>query len=312
MTEKIDSIERIGVAACHIAVTDDELVQAMDRAGRIAGHPELTATRMAADAGEDLIFGHSCLIPGLGMCVKTGIQKPGNRAKGIDTVQAAVLLFENATGRPVALVDGKAVTTMRTAGALVAGIRALRPIPQPRVAVIGFGSQGRQVAELSRTVLGAAEVRAYTPSGVAAEDGIDTARTIAEAAAGADVVACCTSSPRPVISRSDLADDVVVGTMNSFSPALVEIEPEIIGHATTVLVDNAPENFGPIVQWTDAGGRLPVLRYLGQVPPPRAGDAGARGIRAAFVGGTGYQDALVAWSVVLGWSQVEEVTRQYT
>src|SRR5205085_12065606 len=68
---------------------------------------------------------------------------PANATRGIDTHQGAVLLFEADTGRLSALMDGAAVTAIRTAA--VSGVASdLLARPDAKdLAVLGAGVQAR-------------------------------------------------------------------------------------------------------------------------------------------------------------------------
>ncbi|HLQ37162.1 MAG TPA: ornithine cyclodeaminase family protein, partial [Planctomycetota bacterium] len=68
---------------------------------------------------------------------------PGNHGTGIDAHQGAVLLFEGRHGRLVAVLDGSAVTAIRTAAASAVATRALARADAESLALIGTGIQAR-------------------------------------------------------------------------------------------------------------------------------------------------------------------------
>ncbi|MGF6723077.1 alanine dehydrogenase [Paraburkholderia sp. GAS41] len=68
---------------------------------------------------------------------------PGNRGLGGEPHQATIVLIDPATGRPVCIVDGNAVTTMRTGAAGGLGLRQLARPDSSRVCVFGTGVQAR-------------------------------------------------------------------------------------------------------------------------------------------------------------------------
>lgn len=350
-------VEMIGYEECFNALTAEETVDVLDRAavvargsafgGNGAGTAEgqtkvrLPSAQFSAVAEKSLMFGHMGFLPDLGMCVKTGVQIPENRESGLDTVQAAVLLFDAGTGVPQALIDGRAITIMRTAGALVAGIREVLALREtraeqdsrpPHVAVIGYGAQGRHIARLARAVLHADTVRAFNRSARPSEHAVEMTDSVAEAVIGADVIACATSSTEPVLSladiragqRDDAHDGIVIGSLNSYEPDRTEIDPWIIGESDSVHIDVGDSlNFGPVAHWKSElqgrpfgmTGRGPRICTLG-LPRTSGGYPqdylGKLGMRTVLIGGHGLQDALLAWSVLRGWSVIEELTRRYT
>lgn len=66
---------------------------------------------------------------------------PNNRELGGEPHQATVMLFDPATGRPRALLDGNAITTARTAAAGELGLRTLARGDSATVCVFGTGVQ---------------------------------------------------------------------------------------------------------------------------------------------------------------------------
>ena len=68
---------------------------------------------------------------------------PGNRQKGGEPHQATVMLIDPATGRPTCLIDGNAITTMRTGAAGGLGLLSLARADSSRLCVFGTGVQAR-------------------------------------------------------------------------------------------------------------------------------------------------------------------------
>lgn len=72
---------------------------------------------------------------------------PGNRQLGGDTHQATIMLIDPATGRPTCILDGNAVTTLRTGAAGGLGLLQLARPDSSTACVFGTGVQAR--AQLS-------------------------------------------------------------------------------------------------------------------------------------------------------------------
>ena len=64
---------------------------------------------------------------------------PANRLHGGEPHQATVMLFDPATGRPMCLMDGNAITTARTAAAAELGTLLLARADSTRLTVFGTG-----------------------------------------------------------------------------------------------------------------------------------------------------------------------------
>jgi ornithine cyclodeaminase len=68
---------------------------------------------------------------------------PSNRNLGGEPHQATLMLIDPATGRPQCVIDGNAITTMRTGAAGGLGIRVLARSDSQRLCVFGTGVQAR-------------------------------------------------------------------------------------------------------------------------------------------------------------------------
>jgi ornithine cyclodeaminase/alanine dehydrogenase-like protein (mu-crystallin family) len=86
------------------------------------------------------------------LAVKVVSLFPGNPAKGLAYVQAAVLVLNPETGQLVALLEGGALTAIRTGAAGGAAVDILSRPESTRLAVFGAGVQGRTQLEAACTV----------------------------------------------------------------------------------------------------------------------------------------------------------------
>lgn len=68
---------------------------------------------------------------------------PGNRAQDGEAHQATILLIDPATGRPLCMLDGNAITTARTGAAGGIGLQLLARPNSERICVFGTGVQAR-------------------------------------------------------------------------------------------------------------------------------------------------------------------------
>ena len=67
---------------------------------------------------------------------------PGNKASGRPSIYGTVVLNDTKTGEPLAIMDGSAITAMRTAAVSAVGIRHLSPSGCHSLGIIGAGAQG--------------------------------------------------------------------------------------------------------------------------------------------------------------------------
>ncbi len=184
-------------------------------------------TRIAALVPErnGLLAAMPAHLPGLSsLAAKLVSVFPGNADLGLPTHQAVVVVFDSATGEPVALVDGTSITAARTAAgsALAADLCARGDASV--LAIIGTGVQARSHAHA------VSRVRDFTAIRIAGRDrGRATAlavllsdelgrevvatESIEAACRGADVICATTHSAEPVVRRENLAPGVHVSSV---------------------------------------------------------------------------------------------------
>ncbi|HSD29854.1 MAG TPA: ornithine cyclodeaminase family protein, partial [Vicinamibacteria bacterium] len=81
--------------------------------------------------------------PGAAFGVKAIGIFPGNATRGMDTHQGMVCLFDGETGELMALMNGAAVTAIRTAAVSGVATRALAREDAGDLAILGSGTQAR-------------------------------------------------------------------------------------------------------------------------------------------------------------------------
>jgi ornithine cyclodeaminase len=167
---------------------------------------------------------------------------PGNAPKGLETHQAVVAVFDSETGVPVALMDGAAITAMRTAAGSALATRLCAREGASVLAIIGTGVQARAHARAVPRVRDVSEivVAGRTPEKVAAfaaEIGARSASTHEEAVADADIVCCCTHATEPVVRREWLRPGAHVNSVG-FSEG-PELDPWVFAGALVVVESRA-------------------------------------------------------------------------
>src|ERR1019366_6041531 len=89
---------------------------------------------------------------------------PENTAKGVDSHQAVIVLFDPASGALVAVTDGRNITEARTAAVSAVSVRPMaRPAAGGR-AILGSRVQARSLFEALPLVHDFGEVRAWSPN----------------------------------------------------------------------------------------------------------------------------------------------------
>jgi ornithine cyclodeaminase/alanine dehydrogenase-like protein (mu-crystallin family) len=231
----------------------DELLDAVEDAYRdVAAGRDRSPIRSRVEAPNgDLLVMPGLREGGAGTSVKIVTVVPANAERGLPTVQAVVLWLDATTGQPLAVLEGTALTAMRTGAASGVGTRLLARPDASVLAVIGAGGQAdwqvrgvcaarpiREVRVFSRTPSGrdafAARLRADLGSAIRV-----TAAPSPEAAIrAADVVCCATTSSKPVFDAAWLTPGAHVNGIGAFRLGMVELPAELFSRATLVAVDS--------------------------------------------------------------------------
>jgi len=226
----------------------DALVDAL-----AAAHAELSAgsasqpPRVAALAGDGLLGAMPAFLPSAGLGCKLVTLFPHNRDR--PTHQAAIALFDPATGTPAALMDGTYVTATRTAAASALAARLLAR-PDARVlAVLGTGVQARSHARALAGVRDWEEVRVAgrdpaKAARLAEELGAVAAPSFEEAVRGADVVAATTHSSEPVVRAEWVSPGTHVGSVGHNAQGS-ELDAELVRLAGVVAVEDRVSALAP-------------------------------------------------------------------
>ncbi|MGR7025953.1 ornithine cyclodeaminase family protein [Geodermatophilus sp. URMC 62] len=173
--------------------------------------------------------------------VKVVTVAPDNPTRGLRRVQATYLLFDRDTLALRAVLDGTALTTLRTPAVSVATVLPVLPDRPLRVAVVGAGPQavGHVAALAAVRPLAAATHLVREP----ARTPLDAVRLgtapADEALRTADVVVCATSARTPLFDSALLRDDAVVIAVGSHEPDARELDAALLGRATVVVEDVA-------------------------------------------------------------------------
>jgi len=231
----------------------------------------------------------------------------GNRQLGLPTIQSVVMLVDASTGAPRAILDGSCLTALRTGAAGGLATRLMAPADSEIVALYGAGAQARTQLEALLAERRPREIRivARTPAHVApfitASEVPPNVSLVAgerDAASGAQIVICATTSADPVFDARDLASGAHVTGVGSFRPEACEFPPEILEGAR-VVVDHRPAAIA------ESGEVITALRqgWIVESDLIEIGEAGARRApgdgRTVFKSvGNGIQDLAVGCRAV--------------
>ena len=219
-----------------------------------------------------------------------------NAAHGLPAIQGEVIVFDTATGRRIALLDGPTVTARRTAAVTLLGIDMLAPKKPASALIIGTGTQAVAHVEALIDYLGIATfwlAARDTSRAQAFGDAlkhrhpqlsvhaIDVA-SLASESPETDLVLALTTSRVPVIPAKLAAHTLAIG-VGAFKPDMAEFPAELL-HTRQIVVDDlagAHHEAGDLIQanidWSkvkplsavlDGSGKgldlVPVFKTVGQ------------------------------------------------
>ena len=168
------------------------------------------------------------------MGVKTVTFYPGNAEKGLPTHMAMIELLRRSTGEPLAVMDGRLITEMRTAAVCTVAFAALAPLHFAQApksfGILGSGVQAHAHIEAMRHVWPQLEeIRIWSRTRANAEKlaAATGARAVGiEEAAGADVVLTATAAPGPVLEGRWLKPNALVLAVGATGANLRELDDE--------------------------------------------------------------------------------------
>ena len=181
------------------------------------------------------------LMPALtpeGLGLKAVTFYPSNVDRGIPTHMATIFLVDPETGAPLAVMDGRLITEMRTAAVSAAATKLLA-LPDAKIlAILGSGVQAQSHAEALRLVRNFAEVRVWGPTRERAErfakEIVAKSMSAEEAVRGADVVVTATNSKTPVLKGSWLKSGCHVNAIGACRPDWRELDDEAMSNVLFV------------------------------------------------------------------------------
>jgi ornithine cyclodeaminase/alanine dehydrogenase-like protein (mu-crystallin family) len=165
---------------------------------------------------------------------------PKNAGSKVPTHLAMIALFEPETGQPLAFLDGRLITEMRTAAVSAAVTKYLAPDNSRVLALLGSGVQALAHLQALRHVRHFDEVRVWsrTPDHAqrfAAQHGAK-AMGLEAAVRGADVIVTATNALEPFLKGEWLKRGAHVNAVGSPRPTWRELDDDAMQN--TLIVDS--------------------------------------------------------------------------
>ncbi len=178
----------------------------------------------------------------------------------LPTINALVLLFDTSNGLPVALIEGSALTALRTGAASGVATRLLARNTASVLALFGAGAQAlpqawgvcearsiKRIWLMNRTRANAEHLAETLRNfGPPIPQDVQIASSAQEALQEADVICCATASPTPLFNDTDLRPGTHINGVGSYRPTMQEVPAATVGRAR-IVVDQRQ------AAWSEAG-----------------------------------------------------------
>ena len=221
------------------SLTVVEAADALERALAGGLDPEAGPARVAVPVGEGELLVMPAAAGGYATVklVTVGPREP--------RIQGVCVLFDAGTLAPVALLDGIALTNLRTPAVSALAVRRLAAPEARRLVVFGRGPQGRAHAEAIRAVRPIEHVDLLGRDAA----GVD------ELVRRADVVCCCTTAREPLFDGDLVAEHACVVAIGSHEPSARETDDRLAARASVVVESrsSALREAGDVIGAVEAG-----------------------------------------------------------
>ncbi len=221
-------------------LTWDALIPAMEQAliafssGRVI---QPLRTMLTIEEGKRYL-GIMPAVSDSGMGAKLVSFYPGNAGSSAPTHAATILLFETERGQPLAVLDGRLITEMRTAAVSAAVTRRLARPESHVLALLGSGVQAKAHLEALRTLFPFEDVRVWSPTAAHAKDFARAhgarATDLEDAVRGADVVVTATHATESFLQGSWLKPGAHVNAVGAPRPNWRELDDDCMRNIVVV------------------------------------------------------------------------------
>jgi ornithine cyclodeaminase len=191
--------------------------------------------------GTDILLNRAAWKPGYGIGLKTvtGFFHNPQRTPPLPSIQGLFVLFDHEDGRPLAVIDGAAITAWKTAADSALGSRYLSRPEAKRLLMVGAGAMARPLIQAHLSVRpGIERVTVWNRTPARAEalatelrgEGLEAvvATHLASAVGAADIVSVATRSEAPVVRGEWLRPGTHLDLVGAFTPTMREADDEAI------------------------------------------------------------------------------------
>jgi alanine dehydrogenase len=171
---------------------------------------------------------------------------PENSSRfGLPTIQGVIILCDAGNGTPLAVMDSRDITSLRTAAATAVAAKFLARQDSRTVTICGCGNQGRiQLKALSR-VRRVETAFAYDTNGEGAlrfsrdltsdlRMTITPVSDLTAAVRQSDICVTCTTSRQPLLGSDDVSPGTFIAAVGADNPQKQELHPSLMAASKIV------------------------------------------------------------------------------
>jgi ornithine cyclodeaminase len=218
-----------------------DAVDALERAFRV-GDPSSTPPRSSIETtAGTLLLMPAATADAVG--VKLVTLTPANPAAGHPLIHAVYVVFDGTTQAPIAVIDGGALTALRTSAVSALATKHLARPDASNLVVFGAGVQAAAHIDAMRavrpidhvTIVGRDAARAEALAARLRDEGSRAVVGVPTSVQGADIVCTCTTATAPLFDGAWLRPGVHVNAVGAFRPQDREVDTETIRRARIVV-----------------------------------------------------------------------------
>jgi alanine dehydrogenase len=271
---------RLDFDAVHASAGVTDLIEPLRLAfSRDVTAPPRSHYELGTPPSTDSLLVMPCWREGGQLGVKVVTVFPGNEQRGLSSINGEYLLLSGETGQPLALIDGRALTLLRTAAVSALAADLLAAPHANTLLMIGTGALAAYLIKGHLAVRSCKSVEIWGRNLEKAAQlvgrllqndlPVHLATDVEAAAREADIICCATMATSPLIKGRWLKDGAHLNLVGSFRPSMVEADTDCFRDCVVVVdtldaLEEAGDLIEPLRSQTIKRAEIVQLRHLVQ------------------------------------------------
>lgn len=264
MPDVIADLTLVGAQSIAERVSMSAAVAELQRVLRMGYDPEGDLPRGILDVPNGQLLLMPAAVDGA-VGQKFATVAPGNPALGLERIQAVYILLDGTTLAPTAILDGTALTSLRTPAVSIASVDLLAQPDAGDAVIFGTGPQAVRHVEALQAIRPLRTVRLIGRDAGRAAAAVEEARAFApdaeitvgtpDAVRTADLIVCATTASDPLFPSDVVRDDATIVAIGSHEPQKAELDPALVGRSQVVVesLRVATSEAGDVIRAIEAG-----------------------------------------------------------